>query len=157
MNKREKIIGVALLIVGLIWFMTIRAQTVSGKKAPANLGPQEEAAPAGSGDVLAAADMNHILEKISWRFHEARTSNEILDPFQKFDAKDFMDKRALDLSELKLKGILFERGLPVALINDQILRPGDMIAGFEVTEIQDNEVILKRGLEKHTLRLFEEP
>ena len=45
---------------------------------------------------------------------------------------------------------------PVALVNDEVLKVGDAIAGFKVEAINQNEVVLLRGIERRVLRLFEQ-
>jgi len=43
------------------------------------------------------------------------------------------------------------------LINDEILKTGDLLAGFKVEAINENEVEISRGMEKHILTLSVPP
>lgn len=160
MNKREKIIGVIFLIVAAVWALTVSSK---GKGGPVSVSPpagfqnKDAAGPGPEAPGTATPDVQRILDKVSFKSNPGPAPAVVLDPFRKFEAKELMDRKILDLSELKLKGILFEGEVPVALINDQILRQGEIVSGFKVIEIRKNEVVLSRGLEKYTLRLFEEP
>jgi len=59
-------------------------------------------------------------------------------------------------SGLKLKGISFGGGKGYAFIDNEIVTVGDVIAGYEVKEIQKNKVLLKRGDENFYLLLPED-
>jgi len=46
---------------------------------------------------------------------------------------------------LKLNGILFAKGMPVALVNDSILATGDLIEGYLITFIGEDLVTAEKG------------
>lgn len=155
-NKREKMIGAIFIAVAALWLLTLRSgpgPAVSRAKQPAPANPAVSAKP--DAEVI-STDALRVLDKISLQTEGRQPAGEIGDPFRKFEAKDLMDRKILELAELKLKGIIVENGAYVALINDQILRRGDTVSGFRVAEIRSNEVVLVKGMEKHTLRLFED-
>jgi Tfp pilus assembly protein PilO len=75
-------------------------------------------------------------------------------------------KGAEDTASLKmplptLTGILWSENQPIAIFTDHQQRPllahrGEVIAGATVIDIQPQYVVLRRGAEKHELRLWEE-
>ncbi|MCK5507966.1 MAG: hypothetical protein KAI50_05535 [Desulfobacterales bacterium] len=46
---------------------------------------------------------------------------------------------------LKLKGTIVGGGIPIAIINDQFVRVGDVIANYKVVKIVGNRVVLTSG------------
>ncbi len=158
MSQREKTIAVILISVAILWGMTSWSRTASFKKPgaqtdethnnPVSLLHSEESQ---------SQELKRILEQLELRSRPQMQTQEITDPFRKFDQKELLDKTVLEFSELVLSGVMMENSQPIALINDQILKEGDKISGFEVKEIRPNEVVLIRGLEKYTLKLFTEP
>jgi hypothetical protein len=78
------------------------------------------------------------------------------DPFQKLDSPQVEVGVSADISTLVVSGIIIEKDGPTALINEKILRIGDSIGEYQVEDIKQNEVILKRGMEKFVLRLFKD-
>ena len=59
----------------------------------------------------------------------------------------------LPLPELTLNGIVWREGTASAIINNQILRPGDRIEGLEIKAINKKEVILKGPEGEYLLKL----
>jgi len=59
-------------------------------------------------------------------------------------------------SEVSLEGIIYDpRGSSYAIINAEVVTPGDVIGRFEVIEIEKNKVILLRDSEKIEIELEE--
>ena len=162
LNQREKIIGGIFGVLAVIWLMGSRPGTAPSAKvnavpaAPRVPIPENLLNAGKPAAETASTDALHVLDKVLLRSENKQSSGDLLDPFKKFEAKDLMDRKILELSELKLKGIIRENGTYVALINDQILHAGEVVSGFRIADIHANEVILIKGSEKHTLRLFEE-
>jgi hypothetical protein len=78
------------------------------------------------------------------------------DPFQKFDLQQVEGGGLPEISNMVLTGIIIEEQGPTALINEKIVKIGDSIGEYQVGDIKQNEVILKKGTEKYILRLFKE-
>ena len=57
------------------------------------------------------------------------------------------------IEQFTLKGIMGSDGNRIAMINNSIVRTGDKIAGAEVVEIRDYEVILKYSGKKYILKI----
>ncbi|MCK4917488.1 MAG: hypothetical protein KAJ79_03830 [Candidatus Omnitrophica bacterium] len=62
----------------------------------------------------------------------------------------------VDVKGLSLKGIIYENGQSLAIINDEVLRIGDKIGLYKIIKIGEKEVVLKKGKEVSTLKLEEE-
>ena len=64
-----------------------------------------------------------------------------------------------DVSEavpsFRLKGTIMGGGSPVAIVNDQFVRPGERIGEFKVIRIGENEVLLDSGEKKIRLELVQ--
>jgi hypothetical protein len=60
---------------------------------------------------------------------------------------------ALPIASLKLKGVVAGGTSPLALINDQFLRTGDSIDGYQVVRIEKKEVFLDSGIEIFRLEM----
>lgn len=80
-------------------------------------------------------------------------SEEFRDPFQALISKEkpkfvteenaqAAQEKGLDLSLLKVQGIIWGAKLPQAIINDQVLTIGDFIQGAEILNIEQNGVTL---------------
>ena len=159
MSKREKLIGGIFLSVAILWAMASRPNNSLPKKSVAQSAEAHHDNPISvlHPEESQPLELKRVLEQLQLRSRQETETTEVRDPFKKFDQKELMDKTLLDFSELVLTGIVMEGAQPGALINDQILKQGDKISGFEVKEIRSNEVVLTRGLEKYTLKLFTEP
>lgn len=89
------------------------------------------------------------------------TGIQVRDPFnwspevvQKYKA--VFDQMVADTFKgLVLSGIIFNQNIPMAIINRKLVRVGDMLGDIHVVEISRNSVVLKKGIEEHTLN-FEE-
>ena len=58
-------------------------------------------------------------------------------------------------SNFVLSGIAWDAKLPIAIINENVYKPGDPIDGYTVSEIRPDAVTLSRGDEKIKLELFQ--
>jgi hypothetical protein len=58
------------------------------------------------------------------------------------------------LESLDLKGTIFGGEKPIAIINDQFVRPGDRIGGYQIVKIAKDVVILDAGGKKTTLEIL---
>jgi signal transduction protein with GAF and PtsI domain len=62
----------------------------------------------------------------------------------------------LRYSDLKLEGIIVDRGSSHAMINSEIVQIGDVLEGFNVDGIEANKVVLKKDGELYELYLRQE-
>ncbi len=69
------------------------------------------------------------------------------DPF-KFEARDTIKQGGLNL-----QGFMGNNQAQLVVINDEVLGLGDAIEGWEVVEIMQNRVILKKGKAQQILRV----
>lgn len=60
-----------------------------------------------------------------------------------------------NLSTIKLGGILWDEKIPLAIINDSILREGDSIDGLKIERIEKGKVTLIKGDETYVLEVQE--
>ena len=60
-----------------------------------------------------------------------------------------------NLSTIKLDGMLWDRDIPLAIINDSILREGDSIDGLTIERIQKNKVTMIKGDHSYVLEVQE--
>ncbi len=56
---------------------------------------------------------------------------------------------------LNLTGIVWDAKMPFAVVNDKVLKNGDMIDNYKVVEIKPNSVIFSTGEETIELQLFQ--
>ena len=80
------------------------------------------------------------------------------DPFSPLVSKSgvLLIPREMDLGGLTLKGILYSKGSPVAIINDEVVERGENIGDYLVFEIEEKRVILKKDDQEFILKLEEE-
>jgi hypothetical protein len=87
-------------------------------------------------------------------------SQEPRDPFSPLISKNglILIPREIDISGLNLRGIIYSPKGSLAIINEEVLRTGDTIGDYSILEINEREVILRKGdgNEGFTLRLEEE-
>jgi len=62
----------------------------------------------------------------------------------------------LGVSDLDLSGIFWEDDEPMLIINGQVLKTGDVIAGFRVKEIRKDESVLFKNGQEYTIKFFAE-
>lgn len=159
MDKNVRVILIFLIIAGFIYILWPRPQK------PGFSAPGAVILPASGEESTRTMPVNRTetkvyeraIDAVNKRIESSGEKQQAANPFRKFELRDLMDRKTLEFSELKLIGIVESGGVPTALINDRILRTGDEISGFQVTEIRSSEVILVRGLEKYTLRLSDAP
>jgi hypothetical protein len=60
---------------------------------------------------------------------------------------------SVSVASLKLRGVVMGGKKPVALINDEFLRPGDRISDYQVIRIEEKEVLLDSGIDIFRLRI----
>lgn len=103
-----------------------------------------------------------LLEEKDERKNIDVTGMLVRDPFnwtpqvvQKYKA--VFDQMVADTFKgLVLSGIIFNLDIPMAIIDKKLVRVGDMLDGdIHVVDISRDSVVLKKGIEEHTLN-FEE-
>jgi len=157
MNQREKGIAIILVLVAAVWAKTVflkKPKKPSSRPAvPANVVPQQ-------GKTVKAAEEELSLDEALRRMALKKDDQPVVakgDPFQKFSLKKKIQSMTLEFSDLALSGIMWEAQQPVALINGEILKVGDTVAGFRVESIKPGEVVVTRGMEKHVMQLLTTP
>ncbi|MBU1006983.1 MAG: hypothetical protein KKH08_05265 [Candidatus Omnitrophica bacterium] len=70
------------------------------------------------------------------------------DPFSQANLSD-----GSGLEEMVLNGIMWDTDSPYAIINSDVVKPGDMLGGMKVAEINEKNVILEENGKRHTLTL----
>ncbi len=80
------------------------------------------------------------------------------DPFSPLVSKSgvLLIPREFGLGGLILKGILYSKGSPMAIINDEIVERGENIGDYLVLEIEEKRVILEKDDQEVILKLEEE-
>lgn len=80
------------------------------------------------------------------------------DPFSPLVSKSgvLLIPREIDLGGLAIKGIVYFKESPVAIINDELVEKGESIGDYLVLEIEEKRVILKKGDQEFILKLEEE-
>jgi len=80
------------------------------------------------------------------------------DPFSPLISKNgiLLIPREVDLGDLVIKGIIYSKESPVAIINDEVVGRGENIGDYLVLEIEEKKVILKKGDKEFILKLEEE-
>ena len=160
MKTREKFIAFFMAVIFIFWVSSLfkkpekkkmeKSHVPSLQRTPSPTGKEKEDAQAK--EKVPEVDLQGIIAYIEMKYAEP-TQKEFKDPFEKLDPKLVLDMTAVDFTELELSGIIWEEKDPVTLINDQILRKGDMISGFKIYTIRRNEVVLIKGLERYILKL----
>ena len=160
MNKREKIIAVIMGIVIVIWIrnFTSAPPRKTSRSTKTDRQPVQARTPVPSKqqqktDEIQPFDWQSVVEYGYLKYEDTPTA-PIRDPFEVLDYRRVFSNNALDFAELSLSGIIWEQDAPFVIINNQILRAGEMISGFMVEEIRQNEVVLIKGTEKYILKLF---
>ncbi|MBU1147881.1 MAG: hypothetical protein KKD11_05950 [Candidatus Omnitrophica bacterium] len=54
---------------------------------------------------------------------------------------------------LAVNGIMWDEDNPLAIINDDVVKVGDMLGGLKVVEITKTSVVMEQNGERHTLNL----
>lgn len=138
-EQRQKIIVAVLISIAvLLWIVVI-----SRKGAP----PEKSQ----SGDLDLPKERTDFFD-LEEQFKNNRPQIEwIRDPFQ-FPQKKTVTKTGV--AGLILTGIIYDKELPVAVINDVIVHKGDTIEGAVVKEIGSNSVVLEKEGGLYTLELI---
>jgi len=155
MSRREKIIGIIMVAIFLVWGSKFllgknkkpKVSIVSSKveKAIQQVqGVKKEEDP--------SFDVDALIENIRLDVEEENI-DFVRDPFEKVVVKP-TGGPSLSYSDLVLTGIMWEENNAVVVINDQILKEGDMILGFRIASIAKGEVLLTKGNQRYVLRLF---
>ena len=156
MNKREKIIGIVMVGTIFIWAMTFFSKSrpakpreptrASSQKVPAKAVPREDGP---------KVSVDGVVALMEGAFDETLPQESITDPFEELKPIEGSAQEGAGPSQFVLSGIIIEKDEePVALINGEILREGDVVAGFLVEDITPNEVVLTQGNERYILKLF---
>jgi hypothetical protein len=95
----------------------------------------------------ALSDLN-----VEWFEKRQRAQNWGRDPFVLPDASSSQTGMLSD-GDLHLSAIIYRQGRGVAIINDQILRKGDVVGGKQVAEIKQDHVVLQDASGRHELRV----
>ena len=156
MKKREKIIGIIMLAVIAIWGIMYLPKLRQGKVEiikPIERPPEKPiriSGPKKSGiEPLEQFDIQRVVEQMKSKSERIDISS-VRDPFKKLELKI----TELDFSDLVLSGIMWDEEAPLVIINNQILKEGDTISGFVIGEIRKDEVILTKGTEGYSLKVF---
>jgi len=160
MTKREKTIGFVMVAVFVFWsssfFMKKPKRAVPPragqphrqagarikKGAKEKPGQDPEVLFQKLGDIISSLDTEQRIKSVELT----------KDPFKKISLKT--NTQALTVEDMVLSGIMWEENSPIVVINEQILREGDVISGYQVKEIRQADVTLMKGTKKHILRLF---
>ena len=80
------------------------------------------------------------------------------DPFSPLISKSgaLLIPREVDLGGLVVRGIIYSKESPVAIINDEVVERGQNLGDYLVLEIEEKRVILKKGDQEFILKLEEE-
>jgi hypothetical protein len=145
MLKKEKteLIITSFLVLVLVLFV-LRATNKTKKKGPLPTAPV--VALANNDKVILSSESGYNFSAL-----EKETANLELkdDPFT---SNPITNKR-IDATGISLKGIIWDKNKPVALINEEVVKVGDSISGYSVKEIDKDKVILTGGVNITTLKL----
>ena len=62
----------------------------------------------------------------------------------------------LDISDLNLEGIIYESNNSIAIINGKVLKTGDKIGQYVITDMTETSVVLMNGRQRFVLKLKKE-
>lgn len=150
--NRKIVLAVLCVVMFAVWAVTNRSRSSSAGKPAATViapSPGSPAQKTGDAQPPAEPDILQLTKYIGMKEHR-RSPSDAHDPFRKIEA----ERASLEYSDLILSGVMVEEGEPIALINNQIFREGDVFSGFKVITITESEVVLQKGLEKYVLKLF---
>ena len=160
MKTREKIIAFLMVVVFIFWVSNFfkkpekkqRASKTRAGSSQGKLPQKEKTKEAPQEEKIVPVDLEGVIAYVRMEYSDAPVG-EFSDPFKELDPRAVLDTTVMDFTQLKLAGIIWEEEEPMALINDQILKRGDMISGFKIFEIRKSEVVLIKGLERYILKL----
>ena len=138
MTRREKNIGLVMMGIIVLWGLSNLLSVPLKGKPPVPVvlenstpPPKQETVPPGPGKT-GRIDIQSVIALAEQRFPNispAEDPQPFLDPFQQLT----LQLAPLDFSDLVLKGsVIWGAGEPMVLINDQILKEGDVVYGFKV-------------------------
>ena len=80
------------------------------------------------------------------------------DPFVPLISKNgtILISHKVTIGGLIIKGIIYSKESPVAIINDLVLREGESVGGYTVVRIEEKKVILKNNNKEFILNLEED-
>lgn len=138
-EQRQAIIAAVLISIAvLVWIVVIfRRGTLPEKSQPAGFDLRRE-----------RIDFFNLAEQLK---NNRPQMEWVRDPFQ-FPQKPTTKKTGI--TGLDLTGIIYDKELPVAVINDVIVHEGDTIEGAVVKEIESNSVVLEKEGKLYTLELI---
>ncbi|MBN1492847.1 MAG: hypothetical protein JW938_01730 [Candidatus Omnitrophica bacterium] len=155
MTKRERNIGICMVIVIVVWLvmtlskdgkktLPVTAPHVGQANQSAVMVPQKT-------DGAPLPDLGKLKTQLK---HNAGVPQyeEMISPFEPIKKAEAAPQ--FDISKLDLMGVFFEQGVPNAIINDQMLRVGDEIMGCRVESITPNRVTVVHGAERFLLKLY---
>lgn len=166
MNKERKKI---LVLIGLVLIMFIAwAAMLRNPSSPA---PRTE--PRRKDGLVSKNSIDNIVDKLMTEIKRkqallnSRTSqsedlsfSSLRNPFQKPLSKDKETRkpvrpRARELSEpgIEVKGIMWDRQNPAAIINDEVVYEGAIIGGAKIIKIEPDRVIVNYHGRKHILNV----
>ena len=82
---------------------------------------------------------------------------DIFEPVKSLTAAEIQStkkKPSIPVLSLKLKGTIVGGGTPIAIINDQFVRVGDIIANYKVVKIAGNRAFLTSGKHQTVLEVL---
>lgn len=81
---------------------------------------------------------------------------EMRDPFISIidtEKQKVVEQKAIDLSNVSLNGIIWNKARAVAIINEELVMAGDTWRDFSVEKIEKQSVTLRSGAKTYTLSL----
>ncbi|MDP2647540.1 MAG: hypothetical protein Q8P24_21635 [Desulfobacterales bacterium] len=157
-KKSEKVktfivIGLAVLMVVLAYFRFFhgKSKTRVTPRPPAPVSATS-ALPTVAVNVPATPGSSHLTGKmpdkpLSMNIRDIFSPMTAFIPLETKKEKADPDTKTQEppkpLTQLKLMGTIVEGENPMAIINDQFVRPGDQIGGYEVTKIDKSSVHLR--------------
>ncbi len=152
MKKSEKTMAVVVVVligIGAAAHLSRKTLATTGKAAGSSKIVSQEAR-GGKGNSSGRTSYRAIIVK---RQPSKSLAELVNDPFVSL----IREKRSnsANLSAIKLEGILWDESIPLAIINDSILREGDSIDGLTIEQIEKNKVTLIKGEESYVLEVEE--
>ena len=79
------------------------------------------------------------------------------DPFTSLISRNglILIPRETDITNMELGGIIYSEGESVAIINNEVVKTGDMIGEYKVLTIEEKKVVLEKDSQGFTLELEE--
>ena len=106
------------------------------------------------GKILAAV----TIAMAAYGMYVTTSAAELRDPFisiMDLEKKQIVEQKTIDLSNVALKGIIWNDALAVAVINEELIMAGDTWRDFKVEKIEKDSVLLSIEGKEYTLSLGE--